>query len=85
VTGFTTSSDAVSTSLLGDTATTTNDTGGDPAAVYTVNNQGNFVWSDLNLDESQAAASLTSKQWYNGYLVAGLGGAATSTAITISD
>ena len=79
------SGSTVSTSLLGDTATTTGDVGGSATAAYNVNNQGNFVWSDLNLDDSQAASSLTSKQWYNGYLVSGLGGAATTTAITVSN
>lgn len=76
--------DSVSTSLLGDTATTTNDTGGDPAAAFTSLNQGNFVWSDLNSDNSNSAAALTTKQWYNGYYVSGLGPNTTSTPITVS-
>ena len=76
--------DSVSTSLLGDTATTTNDLGGVPAAAFVNTDQGAFVWSDLNLDDTQNAATLTSKQWYNGYIVAGLGATATTTAETIS-
>lgn len=83
--GMTTNSDSVSTSLLGDTATTTNDTGGDPAAAFASKNQGNFVWSDLNLDNSNSAAALTSKQWYNGYYVTGLGPNTTTTPVTVGE
>ena len=78
--------DSISTSLLGDTATTVlRNVGGSPAAVFTKNDQGNFVWSDINLDESQAASSLTSLQWYNGYLASGLGATATSTAQVVGN
>lgn len=84
VTGFTTNTDSVSVALLGDTATTTNDAGGSQAAAFGLNNQGDFVWSDLNLDDSDSAG-LTGLQWYNGYYVSGLGPTATTTAETVSE
>ncbi len=83
--GLTTNSDTVSTSLLGDTATTTNDTTGDPAAAFTANNQGNFVWSDLNLSTANSSTGTDAKQWYNGYLVSGLGTVATGTPVTVGE
>lgn len=84
VTGFTTNTDSVSVSLLGDTATTTNDVGGSQAIGFGLNNQGDFVWSDLNLDDSDSTG-LTGLQWYNGYYVSGLGPTATTTAETVSE
>lgn len=82
VTGFTTSSDSVSVSVLGDTASSTTEE--QPSAAFTHKNQGNFVWSDLNGSDADSDG-LTTKQWYNGYYVAGLGAITTSTAVTISD
>ncbi len=83
---LTTSADTVSTSLLGDTATTTNDVGGSDADAFGAKNQGNFVWSDLNLDDANSATATTAtKQWYNGYYVAGLGPTTTSTPITVGE
>ncbi len=82
----TTNADTVSTSLLGDTATTTNDTGGSQATAFNVYASGDFVWSDLNLSEAQGASgAIASLQWYNGYYVAGLGPTATTTAITVGE
>jgi hypothetical protein len=83
--GLTSNPDSVSTSLLGDTATTTNDLSGDPAAAFVATNQGNFVWSDLNLDDSDSSAALTSKQWLNGYYVKGLGPNTTTTPVTVGE
>ncbi|MFA6428745.1 MAG: hypothetical protein WCW02_04385 [Candidatus Buchananbacteria bacterium] len=86
--GATSNVDTVSTSLLGDTASTTSDTayvGGAKAANFNTNDQGNFVWSDLYSDDSQAATSLTVAQWYNGYLVSGIGSVATTTPVTIGE
>jgi len=79
--------DSFTTSLLGDTATTSGDTGGSVAAAYGVMNQGDFVWSDLNLadDATTGGTGKTSKQWYNGYYVAGLGAVATTTGVTVHD
>ena len=74
--------DTVSTSLLGDTATTTPE---ESAFAYKILNQGNFVWSDLNITEASSESGLAAKQWFNGYLVAGLGVTSTSTAINIGD
>ena len=94
---LTTNADTVSTRLLGDNATDTNDRGGSEAwgwgnsatlasITYAgVKETGQFVWSDLNLDNSQAATALTSKQWYNGWYVAGLGATPTSTPITLGE
>ena len=83
---LTTNSDTVSTRLLGDTASTSvTDVDGQPAAAFGAKNQGNFVWSDLDNDDSQAASSLTAKQWFNGYYVAGLGPTTTSTPVTIGE
>jgi hypothetical protein len=84
VSGFTNSTDSVSTALLGDTATTTNDLAGDPATAFTALNQGNFVWSDLNLNDTDSGG-LAAKQWYNGYYVTGLGATTTSTPVTVSE
>lgn len=86
-----TNADTISTRLLGDTATTAaNDTGGATADAFNELNQGNFVWSDLNLGDANTAAttatdSTTSKQWYNGYYVAGLGSTTTTTPVTIGE
>ena len=74
--------DSVSTSLLGDTATTTPQ---ESAFAYKILNQGDFVWSDFLNTEVTVISGITSKQWYNGYLVAGLGATTTSTPITISE
>lgn len=83
--GLTTNSDTVTTSLLGDTASSTNNsTGGNAAAAFTVSNQGNFVWSDLNGTTSQSTGR-AEKQWYNGYLVSGLGSTTTSTPVSVGE
>ncbi len=79
---LTTNADTVSTSLLGDTASTTP---GESAFAYKILNQGNFVWSDLNITETTTGTGLTTKQWFNGYLVAGLGVTSTSTPLTIGE
>lgn len=80
-------SDSVSTSLLGDTATTSNDAAGSAAAAFGALNQGDFVWSDLNLSEDNtvSGAGLTTKQWYNGNYVSGLGNITTTTGVTVGD
>lgn len=78
----TANSDTVSTSLLGDTATSTPQ---ESAFAYKILNQGDFVWSDFYTTEASSAAGLAAKQWYNGYLVAGLGATTTSTPITIGE
>ncbi|MBN1778953.1 MAG: hypothetical protein JW816_01915 [Candidatus Buchananbacteria bacterium] len=84
--GTTSNVDTVSTSLLGDTATsTTNHVAGAEADTFVTNDQGNFVWSDLNADQTQTAGSLTASQWYNGYLVEGLGSTSTSTPVTVGE
>ncbi|MDZ4243811.1 MAG: hypothetical protein U1C57_01765, partial [Candidatus Doudnabacteria bacterium] len=76
--------ESVSTSLLGDTATTSpNDVAGAQAAGFSSLQQGNFVWSDLNSDDTNGSGH-TTKQWYNGYYVSGLGPTTTSTAVTVS-
>jgi len=85
VNGLTTNVDSVTTRFLGDGATSTNDTSGDPTAAFTLQNGGNFVWSDLQVDDSQAASSLTAKQWFNGYLVDGLGTTISTTPITVGE
>ncbi|MBI4049971.1 MAG: hypothetical protein HY398_00810 [Candidatus Doudnabacteria bacterium] len=88
---LTTNSDTISTRLLGDTASTmANDTGGATADAFNELNQGNFVWSDLNLSDANTANttatdSTTSKQWYNGYYVAGLGSTTSSTPQTYGE
>jgi hypothetical protein len=84
---LTTGSDTVSTSLLGDTATTTNNTTGDPVAAFTIHNQGNFVWSPLDEDSSYATSSLNTRQWYNGWYVSGLGlgNNSTTTPVTVGE
>ncbi|OGE84579.1 MAG: hypothetical protein A2846_04885 [Candidatus Doudnabacteria bacterium RIFCSPHIGHO2_01_FULL_49_9] len=84
---LTTNSDTVSTRILGDTATTSpNDTGGSEAAAFGSLNQGNFVWSDLNVSETQGATgAIVSKQWYNGYYVNGLGPTTTTTPVTVGE
>lgn len=83
---LTTNSDTVSTRLLGDTATTSNDKGGSDADAHGAKKQGNFVWSDLNLDDANTAAATTAtKQWYNGYYVSGLGPTTTTTPVTIGE
>lgn len=82
----TSNADTVTTTLLGDTASTTNDLTGQVTAAFTLNNQGDFVWSDFNNTEITTSAGLTSKQWYNGYLVSGLGSTATSSqAVTVGE
>jgi hypothetical protein len=92
--GMTTNADSVSTRLLGDTATTTTNNDGQcattttfgcTAASFASREQGSFVWSDLSSDDSNSAAALTSKQWFNGYYVSGLGPTATSTPITVGE
>ena len=73
----------VSTSLLGDTATSSpNDLAGAQAAGFSSLQQGNFVWSDLHSDDTNGSGH-TTKQWYNGYYVSGLGPTTTSTAVTV--
>ena len=82
----TSNADTVSTSLLGDTASTMTDnlTGG-ATAMFTLNNQGDFVWSDFRNTEVTTSGGLTSLQWFNGYLVSGLGATATTTAVTVGE
>ena len=82
----TSNADTVSTSLLGDTASTMTDnlTGG-ATAMFTLNNQGDFVWSDFRNTEVTSSGGLTSLQWFNGYLVSGLGLTATTTAVTVGE
>ncbi|MFA5126640.1 MAG: hypothetical protein WC465_01395 [Patescibacteria group bacterium] len=86
--------DNLSVSMLGDTASSTPAASfGTPAAAgqnladaWGTMNQGNFVWSDnfknrgLATDGSNATAY---GQWYNGYLVSGLGANTTGTAYVI--
>jgi hypothetical protein len=83
---LTTSADTVSTALLGDAATSTPASNvGASAGGFTVMDKGNFVWSDLNLNDANTQAALDAMQWYNGYLVSGLGSTATSTPVTIGE
>src|SRR3989344_1046391 len=69
-----------------DTASTMTDnlTGG-ATAMFTLNNQGDFVWSDFRNTEVTSSGGLTSLQWFNGYLVSGLGLTATTTAVTVGE
>ena len=87
----------VSVAMLGDTASSTSSDGyGNPTTDINTNyadawgalNQGNFVWSDnykgRGIDTTGATATEYG-QWYNGYLVSGLGAVTTSTpSYTIS-
>lgn len=84
----------VSIALLGDVASSTpatsfgtpESTGQNVADAWRVMDQGNFVWSDnfknrgLAVDGANATAY---GQWYNGYLVAGLGTQTTTTPYSI--
>ncbi len=83
---LTANNDYVVTSLLSDIYSWNNGTSGKPAStsIWQIVNGGSFVWSPLNDDNSQTASSLTAEQWYNGYLVSGLG-VATTTPITIGE
>jgi hypothetical protein len=86
--------DNIAVSLVGDTASSTPAashgtpaaTGQNKADAWGALEQGSFVWSDnyknrgLATDEANATAY---GQWYNGYLVSGLGSVATATAYTI--
>ncbi len=84
---LTTNADTVTTTLLGDTSSAqSGDLTGQPTAAWTIHNQGNFVWSSLNNTEANSSSGLTSKQWFNGYYVSGLGAVATtSVAITVGE
>lgn len=88
------SGDYLSVSLLGDTASSTPSfslgtpeyNGQNIADAWSAMNQGNFVWSDnfKNRAISVSYPNATSYgQWYNGYLVSGLGQNTTGTAYTI--
>ncbi len=86
----------VSVSLLGDTASSTNADGyGNPstnvisniADGFSAYNQGNFVWSDNYKEHGLATDNANATawgQWYNGYLVSGLGELTTTTAYTVA-
>lgn len=88
------SGDYLSVSLLGDTASSTpaashgtpSSTGQNVADAWTAFDKGNFIWSDnyknrgLATDGANATAY---GQWYNGYLVNGLGVNTTASAYTI--
>ncbi len=80
---LTTGSDSVAVSLLGDTASSTLPAAGNVAAGFNVHEQGNFVWSSLYSTDSQASA-LTTSQWFNGYLVSGLG-VVTTTPVVVGE
>lgn len=86
--------DYLKVALLGDTASSTpaaslgtpQSTGQNVADAWSALNQGSFVWSDnfknrgLSTDGANATAY---GQWYNGYLVSGLGTTGTSTFYTL--
>lgn len=86
--------DYISVALIGDVASSTpaashgtpDATGQNVADAWGALNKGNFVWSDnfknrgLDTDGANATAY---GQWYNGYLVNGLGTVGTTTAYTI--
>jgi len=86
----------VSISLLGDTASSTSLDGyGNPTTNVVTNiadgfhayEQGNFVWSDNYKERGLATDGANATawgQWYNGYLVSGLGELTTTTAYTVS-
>lgn len=87
--------DYLSVSLLGDTASSTpaashgtpSTQGQNIADAWGAYNQGNFVWSDNYKNRGLAtdgANATTWGQWYNGYLVSGLGINTTGTAYTIT-
>ncbi len=88
------SGDFVAVSLLGDTASSTPAashgtpaaTGQNKADAWSAYQQGNFIWSDnfknLGLATNDANATAYG-QWYNGYLVSGLGQNSTTTAYTV--
>ncbi len=87
--------DYVAVSLLGDAASSTlaashgtpAATGQNLADAWSAYNNGNFIWSDnfksrgLTTDGANATAY---GQWYNGYLVSGLGSAVTTTAVSVA-
>lgn len=90
------SGDTIGVTLLGDSATTTGSvgttaSGGSKTADniadnYDMNNQGNFVWSDNVCDkglDTDGANATSYAQWYNGYLVNGLGNSPTTTAYVV--
>ncbi len=86
----------VSVALLGDTASSTSaDNYGNPsvnsatnqADAFSAYNQGNFVWSDNYKERGLATDGANATawgQWYNGFLVPGLGELPTSTSYAVS-
>lgn len=87
--------DYVAVSLLGDTTSSTPAAshgtpaaaGQNKAAAWGAYNQGNFVWSDNYKNRGLATDGANATawgQWYNGYLVSGLGTLTTTTAYTVS-
>ncbi len=86
----------VSVSLLGDTASSTSADGYGNPSTNSIDNQadqfhaydqGNFVWSDNYKERGLATDGANATawgQWYNGYLVSGLGELTTTTAYTVA-
>lgn len=79
ITGGIDSGDYVTTSLRGDSAFSSAYPG--TGATVSAEEQGDFIWSDLNLGNISAEATNTA-QWFNGYRVPGL--SSTSTSETVS-
>ncbi len=86
----TTQVDSAVVRLLGDQATTTADNLTGNAATTSVWGEtdqvhNNFIWSSLYSDSSNSAAALAAEQWFNGYLVSGMGTAVSTTPISIPE
>lgn len=84
-----TTTESVSTTVLGDGASSTMATTGVDATkfngVAVSMTNGNFVWSDLNTDDSNTTTARGQTQWYNGYYVTGLGATPSTTPVTVGE